>query len=552
MPIVNIERILNDNPKKRLLIAFENLKANFSEESAIEYSEYYKKQSLSFILENSLYIFPEPVVGFAFYKCIIERAFLPFWAYEVEKEKIETYLEENETKLTDEQAVNTKDLIAILSAKLDENKNGVIMSTIISTYTDDDDKINMLCDQLFQREDDIESEDIFKLLTDISSNYAFCTYAPYVCYRCENGGLLITERLQQNIVDIRDDTPTDEIRKSLETILTIYRMSGDDVYMKAVSGINNMETKLLIKALKDFNLESSLQLLVSKPVAESVNFADAKTSIFSLLHEDAYYDVFKEDFSEEKRNIINARLTINEVYFEHMFADFENADYDNIMAAIFQESNELEYTLEAGGTPPPVIAKTTEIQRPNQKPSTKSSGKLEEPSENRVATKIQNKALDLDNKVKQKMASGKETTTAVKNAVKAVSKVPENFSKSIQAQVKQWDEMDDNRRKEYMIKPGFRKGIFRKVKLALLYGSISHIKLSLIPLTWLIRHFSKQKDIRIRKELEFELSTEIKVCEEKINDAQQSGDTEAKYQLIRIKEQLERERIRVKTNSKKM
>ena len=47
----------------------------------------------------------------------------------------------------------------------------------------------------------------------------------------------------------------------------------------------------------------------------------------------------------------------------------------------------------------------------------------------------------------------------------------------------------------------------------------------------------------------WETYTEIKVCEEKIADAAANGDSKAKYRLMRIKSQLEKEAARVKSNS---
>ena len=58
------------------------------------------------------------------------------------------------------------------------------------------------------------------------------------------------------------------------------------------------------------------------------------------------------------------------------------------------------------------------------------------------------------------------------------------------------------------------------------------------------------KDKRIRNDLARELETEIRVCEEKINDAASNGDLKEKYRLMRIKSQLEKESLRVRSNSK--
>ena len=76
------------------------------------------------------------------------------------------------------------------------------------------------------------------------------------------------------------------------------------------------------------------------------------------------------------------------------------------------------------------------------------------------------------------------------------------------------------------------------------------MKLALLPVTAVFRHLSKEKDRRIRNELLSQLDTEIKICEEKINDANSEGSKKQKYQLMRIKAKLERERLRVKTNSR--
>jgi hypothetical protein len=71
-----------------------------------------------------------------------------------------------------------------------------------------------------------------------------------------------------------------------------------------------------------------------------------------------------------------------------------------------------------------------------------------------------------------------------------------------------------------------------------------------VPVIAIARHYSKDKDRRIRNELAHELDTEIKVTEEKISDASANGDHQQKYKLMRIKASLEKEAMRVKTNSK--
>ena len=82
MSLVNKERILNGNPKKKLTIAFENLKENYTKENALAYMDTYKNKPLSFILENARMIYAEPYYGYQFYKNIIDfRQVSHSWVY---------------------------------------------------------------------------------------------------------------------------------------------------------------------------------------------------------------------------------------------------------------------------------------------------------------------------------------------------------------------------------------------------------------------------------------------------------------------------------------
>ena len=158
----------------------------------------------------------------------------------------------------------------------------------------------------------------------------------------------------------------------------------------------------------------------------------------------------------------------------------------------------------------------------------------------------------MDAEAKQMALFGKVAKTGqdVVNAGKAVMALPMNVVKEIKKVGADLDKADDERRKSFMTDPGFRKKSFHNLKMAIMYGTAVQINLALVPIIMIIRHFSKDKDIRIRNELIREIETEIKVCEEKISDASSAGDTKEKYRLMRIKEKLSAELARVKSNSK--
>ena len=167
-----------------------------------------------------------------------------------------------------------------------------------------------------------------------------------------------------------------------------------------------------------------------------------------------------------------------------------------------------------------------------------------------LATRIQNKAIDHEAKRQEKKALNDEKKIKLKNAGKALSAQPKDWEKSSKDLADKIGKWDIKRRKEFFLKPGFRHKIFRNMKLALMYGGAARFKPASIPFFMLMRHFSKEKDRRIRNELTRELSTEIKICEEKINDANSNGDQQEKYKLMRLKEKLLAEKHRVQLNSK--
>lgn len=175
-----------------------------------------------------------------------------------------------------------------------------------------------------------------------------------------------------------------------------------------------------------------------------------------------------------------------------------------------------------------------------------SNVKPEKPKED-LPTRVQNKAIDHAAKRAEKKAIRKEKMTKLKNAGKAVSAGPSDDAKEAKNFLQKFGEWDIKRRKEFFLKPGYRHKIFRNVRHALMYGIAG---IHYLPHLLLIRHFSKDKDRRLRNELIRELDAEIKITEEKINDANSNGDQKEKYKLMRIKEKLSAEKNRVQVNSK--
>lgn len=175
---------------------------------------------------------------------------------------------------------------------------------------------------------------------------------------------------------------------------------------------------------------------------------------------------------------------------------------------------------------------------------------LSPPQKRNVFQRIQNKAIDTNVKFKKKVANAKRKRVDARNAAKASASIPKSVTSSIKRTVDDWDEMDDNRRKEYMIKPGFRKKYFRALKLCIVHYGAFAINPVLNIVLLICQRAGKSKDKRIKNELIRELRAEIDVTNEKIEDAKSNGDNKQKYQLMRINEKLKAEVVRLEANSK--
>ena len=272
-------------------------------------------------------------------------------------------------------------------------------------------------------------------------------------------------------------------------------------------------------------------------------------------------DVDDDDVEEACKDLADARNFVTEVsklakkHNANFFlvtdgaSGYSNGNETTNEAVKLARDNQIKWEKEKGFDPDENWAKeATEDEDDIEKnPSTETTVKT--PSKKNVFQRIQNKALDADVQFKKKVANGKRLETDAKNALKAVAKIPENIVNSVKKDIEHWDEMDDNRRKEYIIKPGIRKKYFRALRLCLMHYGAFAINPVLNIVLFICQALGKTKDVRIRNELIRELKAEIRVTEEKISDANANGDQKQKYQLMRIKEKLEAEMARVTLNS---
>ena len=162
---------------------------------------------------------------------------------------------------------------------------------------------------------------------------------------------------------------------------------------------------------------------------------------------------------------------------------------------------------------------------------------------------IRDTLIDIDKETTKYQQAAKKKVQEVQNVGRAFAKPAVRATQWIGNMLQKWKDADENNIKEKMADPHARKGIFNAIKSAIKYGSLFKAGLLLNPvflfLTVTKKIGNKKNENRIRSEMISELKTELEVLDEKIEDANRAGDNQAKYKLIRFKNELHKKLLRV-------
>lgn len=601
MAILDNKKILNSSYDKIIKIGYDNLKENFSKENALSYYESYKDAPLHAILENSRYIFSEPYYGVDFYDNIIESVLVPFYRYDIEYEKVDDFINQNKRHINPDQLERLESVRDHLSEKIESTKHSNELMQL-AFENGGMEYIDHAFDYLYESERDNDSS-IYDMLTesiyeDISDPYTFFSTALPI-FEYKNDGYNLMKNLRKYYYKFEFGMDPDDFNTVIESINAINIISKDEYIREAT--FSNINASMKMTALMNESVSD---------YKEAVNTLYGNVKTLNVLDPtDGVLRIFEEmsDLEKESSSLVDQkyrRLQYNRILCENgirmamheMYTNPENTDvmktFESYMSKL-EKTNELIYAMEytEDGRPSKVLSRHNQLSavrkanKENQQskrnedyddddelkkdePSDGDKSSKEEKSDGAKkdiprdnlstgekpkedwATKIQNKALDHEAKASKKRSENREKRGKLINAAKAISKGPQNAINEIKNFVKKIDEMDDNRRKEYLMKPGYRKVIFHKFKTALLYYGAATASIAYLPVAMVARRFSKLKSKRMRNELARELETEIKVCEEKINDARAKDDKQETYRLMRIRDKLENDRLRVRVNSK--
>lgn len=535
---LDYHEILTSNPTKRLLIAYNDLKQNFDTNRAKEYASIYEEQSIDFLLENSRYIFSEPIYGLPYYeKQIFETKNIPscILYYEDEADKITDMLEFVKDQMDDEEYARYEALRDKLLTYASNTKN---LRTMLSYVT--------------ENVDDIDP-------SSTESMMAYFTYAPFVLESSDNF-VNIADRISdiRNLCFIENKT-SDQWKTLFDAKVAVTLLTQDPVYTEAVLYKTPSVFRNCISVLKRGSIEDMINAVhqvngTNEYYREYVTPQASMDALFSLRSQS---ELYKEAYAEERNEVDSLSG-----YAYHLLTDIALEEYTScidpdVEKSFFNESSitsalkwivdKSDLYIETKGNDNEEIGEPSPTARASAGYLREEKPKKPNPS---TAQKVQFKFMDKNAKSYAAKQKRNEKTEEIKGAARAAAEIPKGIKDSLDQTIKEWDAWDDERRRKYIIKPGFRKKAFRNLKLAMIYGATTSYSVLMLPITMMVRHYSKQKDRRIRNQLRKELDTELEICKAKIDDAEANGDKKEKYKLMRIKSKLEQERTRVLTNSK--
>lgn len=662
MPNFNKERIFNESPKKVLIREYDKLKTDYNRLNALKYKQLYCNASLSFILENSAYIYKEMYCGADFIIDIFNRFPLPYQLMERISYNILDYvnnIEKNEN-ISEEQ----KEKLSELSGQIDKHVCAELNSIrLYNQMMEHSEFLNPYYDDAYKylnNGDNIALESLKNWLHNPNNMYLMDVIKISINIPELHPDLYVYLKERYN-----DNSDTEEkCRVNTLMINTVSRMLTDSYFIDKIQNISN--TNLRYALLSIGNVEEADEIkktLVIEKASDDYIYSTAENAVNYVYDNKVYEEIFREENNKEKLNrllcekaIVDTSLSfllmdnfsnddairrnsivetvciesgnisdipkdiitqieilenvsknlqksideiITEKYFkpdgsvgdvvgnkigkalsDDMFSQKKKVDDKKEKNDDDNEDNDNDDKEEDYYTPTHV-PKASNISDSNKKQTDKYANasldtdefnslfdesfmekkdedpddiseaiKNARPDKKNIFRRIQNKALDANVKFKKTVANGKRNFVDVKNAGKAVVKIPNNVSASVKKQIEEWDELDDNKRKEYISRPGFRKKYFKALKIVISHYVAFLINPVLNVVLLISQHFSKTKDERIKNELVRELKAEIKVTEEKIEDAKAKDDKEQKYKLMRIKEKLDAEVVRIGTNSK--
>ena len=166
---------------------------------------------------------------------------------------------------------------------------------------------------------------------------------------------------------------------------------------------------------------------------------------------------------------------------------------------------------------------------------------------------VRDALMDIDRATTKTQQKAKKAVQNLQNAGRAAMKPVNRTKQWIGNMVSQWKDADETNIKEKLADPHSRRNLYTAIKTAIEAGALWKAGILFNPLFLFLAITRKvgqhKREYRIRNEMIGELKTEMNIIQEKIGDAERAGDNKAKYELMRLKNELNKKLMRVAGNT---
>jgi len=188
-----------------------------------------------------------------------------------------------------------------------------------------------------------------------------------------------------------------------------------------------------------------------------------------------------------------------------------------------------------------------EVTKETIYPVLKSLDKIQSIYEDTGRNSLAGKIGRMKEKVARQVVSGaRKTRDALEHGAIASKKAADHVNNFVSSTVQKILDAPYKEKREEILKGGYKVKLTNLVKDGIRHG----IAFAINPVLGAISVLSKvagdaSVDMRVRREILQDLKMELKMVEEKIEDARSDGNKKEKYQLMRTKQKLENEIVRI-------
>jgi hypothetical protein len=144
--------------------------------------------------------------------------------------------------------------------------------------------------------------------------------------------------------------------------------------------------------------------------------------------------------------------------------------------------------------------------------------------------------------------------TANKRVTAVAKRIPKHIDGLVDKTIGSLVKMDRDERRKRIIEGGYKTRLFKLIRTGILVGGTAALvnpALAAIGLIALVAN-DKRLDRKVRTRIVDEMDSELRIVNEKIDDAKSANDKQKKYQLMRIRDKLEKDIVRIRYNIRDM